>query len=130
MLLDTNIYRAYLDGLSLVFEELDKTDRANLPLAVLAEIRKGFLGGTKFQQNEDILQDFLEKTGAGIIVPTVQTADFFAELAVYCRKQGRALSDNDLWIAATALETGEPLLTLDKDFEVFQGYDGLTVIVL
>jgi len=130
MLLDTSAYSAYVDGSAAVFQRLDETLSVSFPLAVIAEIRKGFLGGTRRQENETILQGFMQMTGAEIVLPTIETADYFAELWMFCRKKGRVLSDNDLWIATTALETGETLLTLDKDFVVFDGYEGLAIIVL
>lgn len=130
MLLDTNIYRAFLDQDNRVAVQLKQTETMTLPLAVVAEIQKGFLGGKRRQENESRLQQFMSDGEVGIALPTVQTADCFAELWLYCRTRGRALSDNDLWIAATALETGEPLLTLDKDFAVFIDYPGMSVIVL
>ncbi|HET8774302.1 MAG TPA: PIN domain-containing protein [Thermoanaerobaculia bacterium] len=41
----------------------------------------------------------------------------FGELHAWTRSAGRALSDNDLWIAATAAATGAHLVTTDKDFD-------------
>lgn len=130
VILDTNAYRAYLDGNAEVYAVFAAHTVVHFPLAVIAELRKGFLGGTKRIENEQILQNIMVRAGSEILSPTVVTADHFAELAVFCKKKGRALSDNDLWIAATALEMGEPLLTLDKDFAVFREYAGLDVIVL
>ncbi len=130
MIIDTNVYRAFCDGDETVYRELEKSTKATLPLAVIAEIHKAFWAGTKRGQNETMLNQFLEKTGAEILEPSMRTAEYFAELWYFCRQRGRVLSDNDLWIAATAMETGESLLTLDKDFAVFHDYAGLDVIVL
>lgn len=41
----------------------------------------------------------------------------FAEIDSWSKKNGRALGDNDTWIAATAAATGATLLTNDKDFD-------------
>jgi tRNA(fMet)-specific endonuclease VapC len=41
----------------------------------------------------------------------------FAEIDSWAKKHGRALSDNDTWIAATAAATGAVLITNDKDFD-------------
>jgi len=49
----------------------------------------------------------------------MNTTEQFAKLFVYAERRGRALSHNDLWIAALAQETDETLVTLDKDFTVF-----------
>jgi predicted nucleic acid-binding protein len=41
----------------------------------------------------------------------------FAEIDVWCKRNGRCLSDNDLWIAATAHHTGSHFISSDKDFK-------------
>jgi len=41
----------------------------------------------------------------------------YAELSEISRLSGRTMSDNDLWIAATASVTGATVLTTDKDFD-------------
>ncbi|MBL8122144.1 PIN domain-containing protein [Candidatus Saccharibacteria bacterium] len=130
MLLDTNVYQAFLRKDSRLVEPLKQSTTMTFPLAALAELRKGFLGGTRLAENERRLEQFMLQGEVGVALPTKQTAEYFAELWVFCHSKGRALSDNDLWIAATALETGEMLLTLDKDFVVFSDYPGLSVIVL
>lgn len=130
MLLDTNIYRAILDNDSRVVEHLKTVTAVDFPLAVVAELYKGFYGGNRQDDNIRQLHDFIAAADMVIPPPTVQTAKNYAELAVFCRRRGRALSDNDMWIAATALEHNEPLLTLDQDFEVFADYPDLAVIVI
>ena len=42
------------------------------------------------------------------------------------RSSGDRWGDNDLWIGATALEVGEPLVT--RDLEHFRRIEGLTVL--
>ena len=41
------------------------------------------------------------------------TGPFYATVYNFCRAQGRPIPTNDLWIAATALETGAVVLTSD-----------------
>jgi predicted nucleic acid-binding protein len=60
-----------------------------IPFATDAEIRFGFINGSR-------------------------QAD---ELATWARKHGIALSNNDIWIAATCSQLGGRLLTLDGDFK-------------
>lgn len=42
----------------------------------------------------------------------------YAEAGVFADEAGRALSDNDVWIAACARVAGAVLLTTDADFDV------------
>ncbi|HMN41872.1 MAG TPA: type II toxin-antitoxin system VapC family toxin [Phycisphaerales bacterium] len=43
--------------------------------------------------------------------------DGYAELKLFAKSNGRAIGDNDLWIAATARVGRAILLTTDKDFD-------------
>lgn len=42
--------------------------------------------------------------------------DRYADIDAWTKKQGRSLSDNDVWIAATAAMLNATLVTTDKDF--------------
>jgi tRNA(fMet)-specific endonuclease VapC len=44
-------------------------------------------------------------------------AEAWAVIESHCIASGRKLSDNDLWVAATAHVTGRTLVTTDRDFE-------------
>jgi tRNA(fMet)-specific endonuclease VapC len=46
-----------------------------------------------------------------------RTPTLYAELKAESFRIGRPMSDNDLWIAAVALEYNAVLVTRDKDFE-------------
>lgn len=52
---------------------------------------------------------------------TGEIADRAAEIRVHLRRQGKALGDFDLLIAATALVFDYPLLSSDRDFESVPG---------
>lgn len=54
-----------------------------------------------------------------ISIPQVLQA--YAETAAACLRNGWAMGNNDLWIAATAHVTGLTLLTTDKDFDPLVG---------
>lgn len=129
MIIDTNIYRGYTDGNKIIFAHLDEATEIYVPLAVMAEIKAGFVMGTRYDANMRQFEAFLANPQVGIVMSTENTTDYYAQVADYCRCKGRVLSNNDLWIAATALETGERLLTCDRDFAVFQGYPGLDVVI-
>lgn len=54
-----------------------------------------------------------------IPIPFASIVDNYVEASEYCRRRGRTLGKNDLWIAATAMTTGATLLTTDRDFDHF-----------
>jgi tRNA(fMet)-specific endonuclease VapC len=53
-------------------------------------------------------------------VPAV-AGDHYATVKLSCKRNGVALNDNDLWIAATALALNATLVTRDKDFSRVPG---------
>jgi predicted nucleic acid-binding protein len=47
---------------------------------------------------------------------TPETAERYAHIYAYLRKNGRPIPTNDLWIAASAMEHSAELLTCDAHF--------------
>lgn len=58
---------------------------------------------------------------------TDETAQWFAEVKSGLRKRGKQIPINDVWIAASCLEHGAQLLSLDAHFD---GVDGLRRVEL
>ena len=87
-----------------------------LPLATDAELRYGFKYGNQEAKNLEKYENITRDYGLRLSCPNQETALHYADLAAYCRRKGLSLSDNDLWIAATCVQTAGKLLTLDKDF--------------
>lgn len=56
-----------------------------------------------------------------IAVPE-ETADYYAQMKTQAEQQGTPLSDNDLWIAATAMTLDAILVTSDLDFQRLTGF--------
>lgn len=129
MVIDTNIYGRYIDGDPLIWRYLDTSYSIQLPLPVIAELKQGFIGGSRRTHNETQLHTVLSRQAVEILLPTEHTAEIYAELGYLCRQRGRVLGHNDLWIAALAIESGEPLLTADRDYEVLAERMGDLLIV-
>src|SRR5487761_1150500 len=118
MLLDTNVYSALAKGDKSATQVIKDEVEVILPLPVIAELRYGFLKGSKSEYNERVLQQFMEQERVSIVVPTLKTTNYFAQLRLYCTLRGRSLSHNDIWIAALARENDYSLITFDRDFKV------------
>ena len=98
-------------------ERLGLCDEVWIPLVVLAEIKAGFLGGTERHRNEFLLRKLLSKTTVGVLLPDRETAEHYARLFVQLKRAGTPVPDNDLWIAALALQHDLLLITRDKHFK-------------
>lgn len=104
---NNNVFRA----LSLV-----KYDRALVPLATDAGVRFGFANGNRTAVNLKEYQQFITHFNMEIIAPDQDTSIIYGDLAAWLQSHGKALSNNDIWIAATCVQFGGSLATLDKDF--------------
>jgi tRNA(fMet)-specific endonuclease VapC len=119
MILDTNAYSALARAEPAITEMLSSVYDLRLPLPVVAELRYGFAKGSQQQRNEQMLQRFLAQPQVSVVLPTLKTTKLYAELQLLCQQKGKALSHNDIWIAALAHETKDMLVTFDQDFSVF-----------
>lgn len=120
VILDTVAYNALLGGNKAVVEIINTAHELVVPFIVVGELKYGYLKGSRREYNQQTLEQFLSQPYVRMELARETTADHYAELYVYAEQRGRALSHNDLWIAALAKETGLPLVTLDQDFAVFE----------
>jgi tRNA(fMet)-specific endonuclease VapC len=115
--LDTNRLSDLFRGDATLAETLGHCDEVWIPLIVLAEMKAGFHAGTQRSQNEAILRQFLGKPTVDVLLPARETAEHYARLYVQLKRAGTPVPDNDLWIAALALEHDLILITRDRHFE-------------
>lgn len=87
------------------------------PLATDAEIRFGFMNGSRQADNFDKYNSVIQQLLFELVYPNQDTFLIYAELAVWAKQNRIALSNNDIWIAAITRQLGSRLLTLDGDFK-------------
>jgi tRNA(fMet)-specific endonuclease VapC len=115
--LDTNAYRLFMDGDAVAVALVRQADRVCLPVPVIAELRFGFLNGTRGRKNEATLAEFLDAERVQVLDCDERTTVFYAQLKAQLKKQGTPIPLNDVWIAALALQHQAVLLTRDRDFD-------------
>ena len=115
--LDTNRLTDLFQGDAELAEFLATCDEVWIPLIVLAEIKAGFYGGTQHHRNEVLLRKFMAKPTVEVLLPGRETAEQYARLFVQLKRAGTPVPDNDLWIAALALENDLTLITRDRHFD-------------
>ena len=130
MIIDTNVYSMANKGHVGAINLFKNSTIILIPTIVLAELRTGFLGGGQNYKNSRIFDRFMADSRVDTINIGVDTTNVYAELAVFAKKHGRVLANNDIWIAALALENKMPLATFDKDFSVFESFLGKDLIIL
>jgi tRNA(fMet)-specific endonuclease VapC len=119
--LDTNAYANFKRGDRSLVEQLSRAERVYIPVPVLAELRVGFRGGSKEAPNLDELEQFLASPRVSISPLGEQTAILYAEIFGTLRRNGTPIPLNDVWIAASAMETGSILLSADSHFSHIAG---------
>ena len=121
VIIDTNIYSAFKAGNPEVISELTRPERILICSTVLGELFSGFKCGTKYQENKNDLETFLDTPRVSLATTDYETADFYSEIFKVLRKKGRPIPTNDMWIAASALQHGATLFTLDSHFSYIDG---------
>lgn len=130
MVIDTNFYSALDRGEQSAVETIKNVDNLSIPFCVIGELKYGFNFGKNTLQNNERLSRFLSSGRIEIIYPSPQTLDIYAEISIFCRKSGKVLSHNDLWIASLAIERDEQLVSYDKDFTVLRSRLGDKLVLL
>ena len=105
----------------------DEYDEIILPAIVLGEFKAGLFPTKAGDRNRSVLEVFLQKATVRVVPVTDRTADLYAKVYQALRKEGTPIPQNDMWIAASALEHGADLATHD---EHFRHVPMLTVIVV
>lgn len=121
VLLDTNAYTALLTGNSRIADELSKSDAVLFSPVVLGELLDGFEGGNRNRENRENLSRFREKPRTLCVPITDETAQWFAHIKQQLRRKGKPVPINDVWIAASCMEHGAKLISLDAHFVNIDG---------
>ena len=116
LLLDSCVYIDMADGDERVADALAAARRVYFSAIALGELLAGFQPGERGESKRAMLERFIATSGARILPVRQQTADAYAALFKHCKQHGRMIPQNDLWIAATALEYGLTILTADRHF--------------
>ena len=116
LLIETSAYAAFKRGHTEAIAALRTARSILIPAVVLGELLAGFDVGGKRKKNRSELREFQLGSRVSLVEITRETAERYAHIYAYLRGIGRPIPTNDLWIAASAMEHGAELLTLDAHF--------------
>lgn len=120
--LDTDAYtKLFQTGSDALQQLLEEAETILVPSVVLGELAAGFEMGSKREKNFRLLNEFLDVSGTETATVNRDVAERYGLLVKVLRQNGTPIPTNDIWIAATALETGARLVTYDAHFDVVPG---------
>ncbi len=126
LVLDTNIYSDFAEGVSDVLEMLATSgELLFIPSVVLGELTYGFMKGSRQELNERKLREIIRRLDIEIITVDEHVARKYAIIYTYLVKKGKKVPINDVWIAACCMEVGGTLLTRDRHFEVIEQIESI-----
>ena len=119
--LDSSAYIAMRRGNRDVTAFLADCEAVIVPAAVVAELTEGFiLDKNAFAKNIE-LGRFLNSKNVHFHPAGYAEAIRYAEISHSLRRKGRPIPQNDIWVAATAFETGSRVLSYDHHFDEIDG---------
>jgi predicted nucleic acid-binding protein len=119
--LDTNAFSRLMRGHDPLTQLLESADEVLIPATVLGELHAGFEMGSRREENRRQLGEFLALPGVETVAVTHDVAERYGLLVSQLTRQGTPIPTNDIWIAASALETGTRLVTYDPHFQHIHG---------
>lgn len=117
VLLDTTAYSAHLRGHPGIVAAVRRATLVGLSPIVLGELKTGFRRGSRLAQNLSELESFLSSPRVRVVPLTEATADRYAAIMEALLRAGTPVPTNDVWIAASAMEHGWPVLTTDEHYQ-------------
>ena len=119
--INSNANTAFKRGEGAIVSVLQHFPQIILCTTVLGELLAGFAAGQRQSANRSELTKFLNVPRVKVVASTAATADLYALVYAALRLKGKPIPTNDLWIAASSLEHGAALLTIDAHFQSIDG---------
>ena len=114
-LLDTNIIIALFSSEVSVLNNLLQADQIFIPSIAIGELYFGAKKSARSEKNLEQIEKFIKNVT--VIGCDSDTARQYGDVKNKLRIKGRPLPENDIWIAALALQYDLPLVTRDAHFQ-------------
>lgn len=117
LLLDTNVLIRFFRSDRKIADIISAYEKIVVPSVVLGEFKAG-ADPTKTcgQRQLEVLESFLDSPSVGIIPVTEDIASVYARIFRVLKANGTPIPQNDMWIAACAVDASATLITSDRHF--------------
>ena len=117
IMLDTNVLIALFKGDQQVADIVSTYDRVLIPTVVLGEFKAGLaLDVRQGHLLRQTLNQFLDAPAVEVVSITERTTETYALVYKVLKEKGTPIPQNDLWIAAMALDSAVELYSRDRHF--------------
>ncbi|MFB2880475.1 type II toxin-antitoxin system VapC family toxin [Floridanema aerugineum] len=114
-LVDTNIVVAFLEGESSVQTRFTEAEAIFVPSIVIGELYYGAYKSGRVTANITRVDEFIPRYT--ILACDAVTALLYGQIKNLLRQKGRPIPENDIWIAAIAMQYQLTLVSRDSDFQ-------------
>lgn len=119
--LDTGVWIDFLRGDTNVQKKAADTGRMLLPFPVLGELMLGAERSSDPSRQHMLVDTVLE--ACELIMPTPNVCRRYAKVKASLWSKGKPIPENDIWIAACALECQTALVARDPHFREVDGLE-------
>lgn len=112
--IDTNVVIDLLKGSQVIADKIDHAQAILVPIPVLGELYYGAEKSQRRDYHRSQIHYFLQM--ATVVELTNRTAQEYSIIKAKLQIKGRPIPENDIWIAAIALQYQVPIVTQDHHF--------------
>lgn len=117
LLLDTNVLIRFFRSDRKIADIISTFEKIVIPTVVLGEFKSGIdpltVGG---KRQLEVLDAFLDSPSVDIIPVTEDVSSAYARIFKTLKANGTPIPQNDIWIAACAMDAGAKLISSDSHF--------------
>lgn len=118
LLIDTNVLIRYFKGDEIFAASIEVADAVVIHPVVYAEYLSGLDESTPAgREQRRILEEFLDAPAVMMAAMSTMTAIYYSKIYRHLKAIGKMIPQNDIWLAASALENGYELVSHDSHFE-------------
>lgn len=118
-LLDSNIVIAIFNDDQPVIDKAAQAAEIYIPSIAVGELYYGAFNSSRKQINTDRIDQF--RTIVSVLACDDYTAKYYGQIKKGLKDSGTPIPENDIWIAAIALQHGLTLVTRDSHFDRIEG---------
>ena len=117
LMLDTNVLIRFFRSDRKIADIISAYEKILVPAVVLGEFKAGADPKTACGQKQlEVLESFLDSPSVGLIPVTEDIASVYGRIFRVLKANGTPIPQNDMWIAACAMDAGAMLISSDDHF--------------